>query len=282
MATAPRKGLNKARRLGSAPDNAGLSEYKIASGYGTALGAGDLVKITTDGTIIRGTNAAYNIGVLHSVHYYDAATKRIIDSGYWPASQTSPQPITCLVMDDPSATYHVKCSSPLGDMVVGDFYPMALNTPDAATMRSTMLLNNTATRTGTLAVTGTNNAALAGLANNDTFSVSTSVNTTPVVITIVTNQTPAQLLALLNAVPGISASLNGSNYLVLTATDGGDIILADGTGTPLTDSNLIGAAGTITPVVAKNASAVKVVSIVDVDNRVVEVALTNDELRANI
>src|SRR6478735_6242968 len=117
MATAPRKGLNKLRKVGSGPDTAGLSEHRIASGYGTALGSGDLIKYTTDGTIIKGTNAAYNLGALIAVHYYDDATKRIIDSPYFPAGQTSTQPILAYLMDDPNCTFEAVCASPIGDMI---------------------------------------------------------------------------------------------------------------------------------------------------------------------
>lgn len=282
MATAPRQGLNKARTLGSGPDNTSVSSYAIASGYSTALGVGDLVKLTGTGANIQvGANSAYNLGVFLGVKYSDPNTgyERITD--YWPASQTSTDPIEALVCDDPRTTFNVICTDPIGDMAVGLFYPMTLTAPDSVTHRSTMLLNNTVTKTGSLAVTGTNNAALTGLANNDAFSIHTSVNVTPVTITIITNQTPAQLLALLNAVPGVTASLNGSSFLVVSTTDGGSLVLTDGTGTPLADSTLLSVAGTFTASVAKSASAVKVVSFVDLTNQVVEVCLTNQELQAN-
>lgn len=282
MATAPRKGLNRARKLGSGPDDQGVSQYTIASGYSTALGVGDLVKLSgTADNIVVGANSAYNLGQFLGVQYLDPNTGLTRITDYWPASQTSTQPVTALVVDDPNATFNVICSNPIGDMKVGLFYAMTLTAPDSITHRSNMLLNNTVTKTGSLAVTGTNNAGLAGLANNDTFSISTSVNTTPVVITIVTNQTPAQLVALIEAVPGITASLNGSSYLVVSTTDGGSLILADGTGTPLADSTLLAVAGTTTASVAKASSAVKVVSLVDTTNYVVEVCLTNQELQAN-
>jgi hypothetical protein len=243
---------------------------------------GDLVKLTgTADNIAVGANSAYNLGQFLGVQYLDPNTgyERITD--YWPASQTSAQPIVALVSDDPKATYNLITTNPIGDMPVGQFYAMTLTAPDSITHRSTMLLNNTVTKTGAVAVTGTNNAAISGLANGDAFTIHTSVNTTPVTITIVTNQTPTQLLALLNAVPGITASLNGSSYLVVSTTDGGSLVLTDGSGTPLADSSLLTTAGTYTAYVAKSASAVKVVSFVDLTNQVVEVCLTNQELQNN-
>ncbi len=282
MATAPRKGYNPARSVGSGADNKGLSEYTIASGYSTALGTGDIVALTgTADNIAVGANSAYNLGVFHAVTYTDPTTGRLLITDYWPASQVATD-AKALVMDAPQATFNAICTNPIGDMVVGTFYATTLTAPDSFTHRSSQMVNNTVAKTGSLAVTGTNNAGLAGLANSDAFAISTSVHTTPVTITIVTNQTPAQLLALLNAVPGISAALNSStHYLTITVTDGGDLILADGTGTPLADSNLVSVAGTFTPNVAKASSAVKIVKIIDTVNYVVEVCLTNEELQDN-
>lgn len=284
MATAPRKGLNRARKLGSGPDNEGVTGYTIASGYSTALGIGDLVKLSgTSMNVAVGANSTYNIGVFLGCQFTDPNTGYTRITDYWPASQTVPsgQIATALVVDDPNATYNVICSNPIGDMASGGLYAMNLTAPDATTHRSTMTLNNTVTKTGSLAVTGTNNAALTGLTNGAAFNISTSVNTTPVTITIVTNQTPAQLLALLNAVPGVVASLNGSSFLVVSTTDGGSLILADGTSTPLASSNLLTTAGTYTATVAKSASSVKVVKIIDSANKVVEVCLTNHEFVDN-
>ncbi len=280
MATAPRKGLNRARKLGSADDIGGISQYTIASGYATALGVGDLVKLSgTADNIEVGTNAAYNLGVFLSCTYLDPNTgyERIID--YWPAGQTSPnQTVTALVVDDPNATFKVICDNPLGDMKVGQFYALTLAAPDANTHRSQMTLNNVVTETGTGSVT----TILSGLAaGNHTFNISTSVNTTPVTITMTSTTTETQLLAALNAVPGIKASVNASDYLVVSTTDGGNMILADGTATPLASTGLLVAAGTYTAYVAKSAAAVKIIQLTDTTNQVVEVCLVNHELQAN-
>ncbi len=279
MATAPRKGLNRARKLGSADDIGGISQYTIASGYATALGVGDLVKLSgTADNIEVGTNAAYNLGVFLSCTYLDPNTgyERIID--YWPAGQTSPnQTVTALVVDDPNATFKVICDNPLGDMKVGQFYALTLAAPDANTHRSQMTLNNVVTKTGTASAATT----LSGLTGTNTFNISTSVNTTAVTISMTSSTTTTQLLAALNAVPGILASLNTSGYLVVSTTDGGNLILADGTGTPLASTGLLVAAGTYTAYVAKSAAAVKIIQLTDTTNQVVEVCLVNHELQAN-
>lgn len=281
MATGTLTGLTPARKVGSAPDNKGLNEYTIASGYATALAAGDPVKLSS-GTIIKSTNGVNALGVVFSFHYFDDNTKRIIDNHYWPASQTSTQTITALVLDDPNATFLVKANAPVTNVKIGNLYALDLTTaPDSNIGRSKVTATIIPTITGSLAVTGTNNAALTGLTNGATFSIKSTVANVATNVTIVTNQTPAQLVALLNAVPGIKASLNGSNFLVVTTTDGGDIVLVDGTSTPLASSNLLAVAGTYTGTVAAGSALVEVVKVVDTDNNVLEVILSRHQFRDN-
>lgn len=284
MPTAPKTGFTRSKQLGSAPFSGGLATYTVANAYGTALGLGDPVKITTDGTIIQATNSATTLGIAYGFFWNDTVRPRY--EHYLPASTTpATGTITAYVSDDPNATYKVKAAGNCSQVKPGDLYPMNLTAPNASTGLSQMTVNNVVIKTGALAVTGTNNATLTGLANNDTFNISTSVNTTPVTITIVTNQTPAQLLALLNAVPGISAALNGSSFLVVTVTDGGSLILADGTGTPLADSTLLAVAGTYTSTVALASAMVQVIkrpTADDITDRMLEVTLVNHKYATNI
>ncbi len=56
----------------------------------------------------------------------------------------------------------------------------------------------------------------------------------PVTISIVPGDTSVELLAALNAVPGLTAVLNGTGRLVLTPSEGGDLKITDGPGGPLT------------------------------------------------
>lgn len=281
MTTSPQTGFVPARRVGSSVDNKGLSAYTIATGYGTAIGKGDPVKLSS-GTLVIATNGANTIGVFDSVMYKptDTTTRYIGFDHYWPASQSATN-ITALVYEDPMSTYTIKTDVLPTAVLIGDIYPVTIGTPDTYTRRSNCIANIITTKTGSLAVTGTNNAALTGLTNGATFAISTSVNTTPVNITIITNQTPVQLLALLNAVPGITASLNGSNFLVVSANDGGNLILADGTSTPLASSNLLAVAGTYRSIVNANAGMVKVMRVPDTTIQQIEVVLVNSSLRNN-
>ncbi len=55
----------------------------------------------------------------------------------------------------------------------------------------------------------------------------------PVTVSIAPADTAVELLAALNAVPGLTASLNAFGHLVMIPTDGGDLTATDTTGTPL-------------------------------------------------
>lgn len=69
-------------------------------------------------------------------------------------------------------------------------------------------------------------------AQDPSFSVAAG-NNPPVTITIAPGDTSVQLLAQLNAVPGITASLDGSGFLQIQPSEGGDIALNNILGTPL-------------------------------------------------
>ena len=276
MATAPRKGLNPARKIGSGADNGGMTEYNIASGYNTALGTGDLVKLHTDGTIIRGTNSADNLGMFGGCFYVDSLGKPQYQK-YWPASQTSTVQPTALVMDNPDSTFHIVADGTVAQVLPGKIYAMNLETPDSATGRSQMTVKVLATSTGSTDLSA--NVDIPGTTawnTNDTFTVCSSAGESATTITITASMTITQLLAALNAVTNISASLTSAGYVKISATNGYSLILADGTGTPLADdATLIGAAGTTAPTVSAGSSAVQVVKVVDTDNYVLECRLSN-------
>lgn len=124
MATAPKKGLNPARKVGSGPDNKGLSSYAIASGYSTLISTGDPVRLTTDGTIIKGTNAAGNIGVFAGVSYTNSLGE-VKFSQFWPASTVATN-IEALVIDDPFATFQAVADAAVGSVATGALYPLTL------------------------------------------------------------------------------------------------------------------------------------------------------------
>ena len=285
MGTAPRKGFNLARRVGSTSTCGGLNSYKIASGYTTALGVGDSVKFTTDGTIIKGANSAGNVGVLNAVKYVDS-TGQIVFDKYWPASTVATD-IEALVIDDPLQTYNVLANNSIPETEVfqGQMYAMTLTAPDVKTGRSTMLLDTVPFITGDVDMSGYTTLVGDGVSTDaDAFTImTTNPATTATTITIATATTLTEFLADINAVSGIAAELNASTgFLEITATDGYLITTASTVGTPIADyfvATSHTAAGT--KVVAIASSMVKIVRVVDRDNKQVEVALTLTNILAD-
>jgi hypothetical protein len=145
-----------------------------------------------------------------------------------------------------------------------------------------MTVNNVATRTGTLDISGgsADMDEVAGIEEGDAFTVKSSVANVLNTATIGVTTTLAAFLAMLTG-NGVVATVNASNFLVLTVTDGGNLIIADSTGTPIADAGtLIGAAGTIVSTVANSSAAVEIMKVIDADNKVVEVRLVNQLFRA--
>lgn len=80
--------------------------YTIASGYGTAIYKGDLVKVHTDGTLnIGGGAGVASVGVFAGCEYTDANGKPTV-SPYWPASTTATN-IKAYVYDDQATTFKI-------------------------------------------------------------------------------------------------------------------------------------------------------------------------------
>ena len=276
MATAPREGFNLARSVGSGPMNGGLTEYNIASAYGTALGVGDLVKLTS-GNVVVGANSAGNLGVLQGVQYTDSQGNIHITK-YWPASTVAAD-AKALVMDHPLNTYHVKADGAIPPAV---FYPglmfaLNLSAPDADTGRSTMTVDTIPTITGDVDIRNATDMGtdIAGVDDGDAFTIKTTAGEAATTITIGATETTASFLAQLNAVPNIEASVNGSGYLVIQSTNGYPITTVETVGNVITDLFAVAshtAAGGKSVSIAS--SAVKLIKVVDEDNQVMEVALT--------
>lgn len=131
MAISPKTGLTPYRMAGSAANTHGLTPYAIASGYSTAIGKGDPVKLHTDGTIIKATNGADAIGVFMGVRYV-ASDGSIQFKKMWTASTTGTD-IEALVLDHPQATFLAKGSAAITNVIVGDIYALTLTAADAYT-----------------------------------------------------------------------------------------------------------------------------------------------------
>jgi hypothetical protein len=282
MPTGTKAGLTPSRLVGSAPDNGGLNSYPIASGYATSLGLGDPVKLSSGNIVLASNDSNDSIGVFMGVKYTDSNGEPQF-AKRWVASTTGTD-IEALVDDNPNRIFTVKGEGPIPLVQRGDIFALNLTSPDANTGRSTVTAKVLAEAVGAtdLSAIADLGAEIATITDTDTFTVRTTAAEAgdAVTITIEDGDSPTDLVTKLSAVSGVTAALDATTgFLEISATDGYDLVLADGTGTPLNDSDALPAAGTHTGVVAAAAGLVKVVGITDTATYELEVVLVDHDLR---
>lgn len=151
---------------GFIPVNAGGRHYAgavrqipILTEYATAIFNGDLVKIHTDGTVNKdaGTTTATPVGVFLGCQYTDA-DRGLVNSNYWPASQTATDAVA-FVADDPDLNFKVALVSGTTVMaggtrteLVGGNTTLVQNTGSTSTGRSAVAVLNTTATTETLPI----------------------------------------------------------------------------------------------------------------------------------
>ena len=129
---------------------------RIASGYGTSIFYGDLVKLTTDGTIVLADETATGpstgfAGVFLGCNFINPSTKQLQFQQYYQANTTVPAGtiIEAIICDDPDALFKVAVVS--GTTVVtgvqysaiGENADLVQNPGVAATGNSQVAINAT-------------------------------------------------------------------------------------------------------------------------------------------
>ena len=136
---------------------------EIASGYGTNIFYGDLVKRISDGTIEldNGTTTATPCGVFLGVSFTNASTGQIQQQQYYPASQAikSGSKIFAVVADDPDTLFQVvSCSATttvagMGISAIGNNIALIQNAGSTTTGNSAVAIDEgTQTTTNTLPI----------------------------------------------------------------------------------------------------------------------------------
>lgn len=154
-------GLVPVKLVTGAPYIGVTRQYKIASGYATNIFKGDLVKIHTDGTIVRETAdaAVDTIGVFMGCSYTDPTFGKVFRQ-YYPAD-TVASDIQAYVVDDPDVLFKVAVISSgasttpivmadLAQADVGRNLTMVDNAGDTATGNSKVAVDDTSANTATL------------------------------------------------------------------------------------------------------------------------------------
>lgn len=104
------RGFVSSREVGSnAAFNGARSPYKLASGYGTTISDGDLVKLVAAGTIQRAAAGEQFRGIVNGFEYRDARNVPVF-TNTWVGGTTTFQglPATVFVVDDPDVEYRAR------------------------------------------------------------------------------------------------------------------------------------------------------------------------------
>ena len=150
-------GLVPVKLISGTPFAGVTRQYKIASGYGTSIFAGDAVKLVTGGTVERDTfDAAMTpIGVFMGCTYTDPSLGYKVFRQYYPAS-TVASDIEAYVIDATDVLFKVAVVS--GTTVIGDLALTDIganvagvdNTGDSVSGNSRCAISDTSATTDTL------------------------------------------------------------------------------------------------------------------------------------
>jgi hypothetical protein len=86
--------------------------FRIASGYATSIYYGDVVKMNSDGTIVKdaGTSTATPVGIFLGCTYTNPSTKQKLNYQYY-AGGTAADDIQAYVVDDPDVLFKMAAVS---------------------------------------------------------------------------------------------------------------------------------------------------------------------------
>ena len=141
-------GFRQVGGLGSRPTSNGTSKYVIASGYTSAIYAGDIVEMgagtdESGAAIAAGyvgqaaaTSSTRNVGIFNGCFYDDPTTRKPTFNNYWPGGVATTSPAagaTAFVYDDPADLFEVQTSGTINQTYVGRSLDMAYTAGAAVT-----------------------------------------------------------------------------------------------------------------------------------------------------
>lgn len=161
--------------------------FPIASGYNTDLFNGQVVQLTTDGTlVVNGTTSGTSptagiVGVFLGVEYTNPSTKQKLRAQYWPAGTVASDAVA-YVCDDPDAIFKaVACSTgttiaACGQWAVGKNIGLLQNGGSTTTGNSTVAVSGPIATARIMRIVGVvPESALTTTASGTTSGSSTTV-----------------------------------------------------------------------------------------------------------
>lgn len=118
--TAAAFGLKPINLIGGQPFAGSTRQIKIASGYGTNIFNGDVVKLVAAGTVEKdtGTTAATPVGVFVGCTFTDPNSEQMTFKNYWPASTVASDAFA-YVVDDPDVLFHIQADGSVAQTALG-------------------------------------------------------------------------------------------------------------------------------------------------------------------
>ena len=118
--TAAAFGLKPVNLIGGQPFAGSTRQIKIASGYGTNIFNGDVVKLVAAGTVEKdtGTTTATPVGVFVGCTFTDPNSEQMTFKNYWPASTVASDAFA-YVVDDPDVLFHIQADGSVAQTALG-------------------------------------------------------------------------------------------------------------------------------------------------------------------
>ena len=147
-------GLKPINLIGGQVFAGATRQIPIASGYATSVFNGDVVKLSSDGVLVKetGTTTATPVGVFLGCSYTDPTLKYKLFSQYYPAN-TVASDIVAYVADDPDQLFKVALVSGTtviagyGRTIVGNNVSLVQNAGSATTGNSAVAVDGSSAAT---------------------------------------------------------------------------------------------------------------------------------------
>ena len=147
-------GLKPVNLIGGQVFAGATRQIPIASGYATSIFNGDVVKLSSDGVLVKetGTTTATPVGVFVGCSYTDPTLKYQLFSQYYPAN-TVASDIVAYVADDPDQLFKVALVSGTtviagyGRTIVGNNVALVQNAGSATTGNSAVAVDGSSAAT---------------------------------------------------------------------------------------------------------------------------------------
>lgn len=172
-ATASPYGMIPVENYGAMYNTQGFETYFILDGYNTSIFKGDVVKLTTTGTVIKdtGTTTLAPLGVFMGCSFIDPSLGYFNNQQAWPASTTTGQPTSspgypmAKVVTYPGAIYQIQANGPVA---ISDIGANAAIVQTAGSLTAGQVSRNALNASSIDPATGTLPLRIVGILNSPT------------------------------------------------------------------------------------------------------------------